>query len=92
MTEKEVIGPTYRKILRSMKPGEEASCVVAPSFFKDDDTLSHARKDAPVTIDIKLHKLDKIEDLYKDRTTFYKSLRKGEGSASPRSDYIVWCK
>ena len=35
--------------------------------------------------------LIRIEDLYKDKTTFYKSLAIGEGTASPYTDSSVVC-
>ena len=36
--------------------------------------------------------LVRIEDLYKDRTTFYKTLKKGESSASPYMDCLIAIK
>jgi hypothetical protein len=36
--------------------------------------------------------LVRIEDLYKDKTTFYKTLQKGEGAASPFKDSIILSK
>jgi hypothetical protein len=45
-----------------------------------------------VIIKIDLKYLLKIEDMYKDGTTFHRSLQKGEGSASPRTDYTIRSK
>jgi len=39
-----------------------------------------------------MKELVRVEDLYKDRTTFYKTLKKGHGSASPYMDCLVALK
>lgn len=61
-----------------MKHGEEVSAVVHPDYYLENDKkiveelkLNTQRL---IKIDIKLHSLEKVEDLYKDRTTFYKTL------------------
>jgi len=40
-------------------------------------------------LDLELKELVRVDDLYKDGTTFYKSLQKGEGTASPYIDCFV---
>lgn len=40
-------------------------------------------------VDINLKGLCTIHDLYKDKTCFYKSLKKGQGTASPYYDCMV---
>jgi len=40
-------------------------------------------------LELELKELVRIDDLYKDGTTFYKSLQKGEGTASPYIDCFV---
>ena len=39
-----------------------------------------------------MSKLVRVDDLFKDGTTFYKTLKKGEGSASPYKDCHICCK
>jgi len=39
-----------------------------------------------------MKELVRVDDLYKDKTTFVKSLDKGEGTASPYNDCVVWLK
>jgi hypothetical protein len=48
--------------------------------------------DRDIYMDINLKELRRVEDLYKDKSTFYKSLRKGFGTSSPYTDCFVWCK
>ena len=39
-----------------------------------------------------MKKLVRVDDLYKDGTTFFKTLQKGVGTASPYPDCFVRCK
>jgi len=93
---KEDIFRTVEKILNSMKRGEHSSSVVHPSFFEENDQAMVKQLNLDTSkilkIDIKIHSLEKVEDLYKDRTTFYKTLQTGFGTASPRPDYLIHCK
>lgn len=43
-----------------------------------------------VNIDLHMKELVRVDDLYKDKTTFVKSLVKGLGTASPYNDCYVW--
>lgn len=88
-----IIYPTIRKILSSMKANEETSTIVHPAYFMHQDKKFvedfNISGERVIKVDIKIHRLEKVEDLYKDETTFYKTLKKGFGSASPRTDYII---
>ncbi len=48
--------------------------------------------DRPLLFEIEMKKLVRVEDMYKDGTTFHKTIFKGNGSASPYSDFYVLCK
>ncbi len=39
-----------------------------------------------------MKELVRVDDLYKDGTTFYKTLIKGHGTASPYVDSLIACK
>jgi len=43
-------------------------------------------------MEINMKGLVRVDDLYKDKTTFYKTLIKGDGTASPYMDCLVACK
>ena len=43
-------------------------------------------------LELNLKKLVRIDDVYRDMTTFSKTLQKGEGTASPYHDCHVICK
>lgn len=45
--------------------------------------------DRNLLFEIEMKKLTRVDDLYKDHTTFYKTLVKGEGSASPYTDAYI---
>ena len=47
---------------------------------------------APLTIELNLHQLMKVNDLYHNQTTFTRTLRKGESTASPYHDSQVVLK
>ena len=99
MTDQEVITPVIAKILESMKNHENTSSVVKASYVEKLDPQFASRypdkefnKEEPLHVDINLKALQKIEDLYRDQTTFYKTLRRGEGTASPYHDCKVTLK
>lgn len=46
----------------------------------------HIDTEKPLKIDIIMNDLVRVDDLYKDKTTFFKTLRKGEHTASPYRD------
>jgi hypothetical protein len=50
------------------------------------------RTDIDLLIDVEMKELVRVDDLYKDGSTFYKTLVKGTGSASPYIDSLVACK
>lgn len=77
-----------------MKNGEIASTSVLPSYVEQNDPefkTRHAdyKPDEKLTIDVHLKGLCAIQDLYKDKTVFYKSLKRGQGTASPYYDCRV---
>lgn len=96
MNERVVVGETTKKILQSMKPQERVSAQVRPEFFAERDAAYVERHavmtDRPLLFEIEMKRLVRVEDVYKDGTTFHKTLTKGEGSASPYADFYVLCK
>jgi hypothetical protein len=38
-------------------------------------------------LDVELKDLISVDDVYKDKTTFHKTIKKGVGSASPYTDF-----
>lgn len=52
-------------------------------FTKTQDRDSEWDADAPLMMDVRVLKLNKVEDLYKDQHVFYKTLRYGEGTGQP---------
>lgn len=77
----EALSETLRKILASMKRGEKTSTIVHPAFFMnfDKEFVKKFNIDCEklLKVEINLHGLEKVEDLYKDETTLYKSDCKG---------------
>lgn len=70
--------------------------MVKPAYLieRDQDMIekygidvSEGAKD--IHIDLNMRVLVRVDDLYRDKTTFYKTLRKGIGSANPYSDCII---
>ena len=77
-----------------MKPGEMTSTVITPEYVEKLDPAFKERHtdykaDAKLLIDMNLISLGKIEDMYKDEKVFFKTLVKGQGSASPYFDCKV---
>ena len=77
-----------------MKFGENTSTVVTPAYVQKQDPAFKDRyvtynPDAELLVDLNLLSLGKIEDMYRDQKVFYKTLVKGQGSASPYYDCKV---
>lgn len=79
-----------------MKTQERVSCTVKPEFFtsRDPEFVEEYKinTDHNLLFEINMKELVRVDDLYKDGTTFYKTLKKGNGSASPYMDCLVACK
>lgn len=95
MSDTEVITPVVKRILQSMKRGESTSTVVSAEFVEKTDPDFKTRhtadyiKDQPLKVDLHLKGLCAILDLYKDKTVYYKTLKRGQGTASPYYDCHV---
>ena len=77
-----------------MKHGEISSTVVLPSFVEDKDPefkTRHSDYDPQKDLHINMHLkgLCAIQDLYRDKTVFYKTVKRGQGTASPYYDCRV---
>ncbi|TNV85630.1 hypothetical protein FGO68_gene3643 [Halteria grandinella] len=87
---------TTRKILQSMKTKERVKTLVRPDYFIERDAEVVEKyeilKDRPLRLDIEMVNLVRVEDLYKDGSAFQKTVFKGEGTASPYSDFQVLLK
>ena len=82
MTDEQHITPVPKRILQTMKQGEITSTVVLPSWVEENDPEFKNRNadykaDQPLHVDLHLKGLCAIQDLYKDKTVFYKTLKKG---------------
>jgi hypothetical protein len=79
-----------------MKTEEKVKVKVRPEYFttKDEEFVKsfNILCDRYLIFDIEMKKLVRVDDIYKDKTTFYKTLLKGEGSASPYPDTVILCK
>ena len=79
-----------------MKTHEKISCVVQPYYLKENDPEFIEKFGFDLTkvllIDINMKVLVRIDDLYKDTTTFVKTLEKGQGTSSPYNDCVVYSK
>ena len=95
MTDKEKITPIIKKIINSMKKQERVSCLIKPSYLQqiDPSLIQQYNIDlnSPIYIDVFLKDLTRIDDIYKDGTTFHKTLQKGVYTASPYRDSLVAC-
>jgi hypothetical protein len=47
---------------------------------------------AVLLIDLNMKALVRVDDLYRDTSTFVKSIQKGQGTASPYNDCVVYIK
>jgi ribosomal protein L15 len=87
---------TTKKILQSMKTKERVKTLVRPEYFTARDAEMVEKygilKDRPLRFDIDMVNLVRVEDVYRDGSAFQKTIFKGEGTASPYSDFQVLCK
>ena len=78
MYSKEHICNTAKKILQSMKIEEKVKCSVLPEYFLEKDqefVLNYGvQRDRNLYFDIEMLELVRVDDVYKDQTTFYKTL------------------
>lgn len=93
----DLITPVVRKILNSMKPDEVAEAVVLREYVENIDPDFKTRhpdfeSDKKLCVDINLLKMQRVDDLYYDQSVFVRSLRPGQGSASPFNDCSVTLK
>lgn len=72
--------------------GEKVQTIIHPKHVEQKMPELDFDKSKPINVDAHLLHLNKVEDLFKDQTTFYKKLRRGEGSASPYYDCFVTIK
>lgn len=94
MTDAESITPVVKRILQSMKRGEVSSTVVSSEYVEKTDPDFKTRHttfkpEDKLIVDISLKGLCAIHDLYRDKTVFYKSVKGGQGTASPYYDCKV---
>ena len=88
---------TMRKVLESLKRNEQSQTTVKKEFVNDNDKDliqmlgSDYNSEKDLIIDAELLKLVKVEDWFKDGTTFKKVIRKGKGR-QPAIDSTVKCK
>lgn len=79
-----------------MKTKERVSCSVKPQYYIEKDPefveANNINKGHNLIFDVYMKELTRVDDLYKDYTTFYKTLVKGHGTASPYMDCLVACK
>lgn len=90
MTNTKIITPVVAKILHTMKENEKATAVISPDFVKLHDPefmFKQTQENSAVfdptqnlSIDLKILRMCKVEDLYKDQKVFYKTIRVGEGA------------
>ena len=96
MNNTEKVSHTTRKILSSMKTSEQVTVKVRPEFFLESDPEMTSKysllPDRYLYYAVEVHTIVKIEDVYRDQTTFHKTLIKGLGTASPYSDFEVISK
>jgi len=96
MYDKEHVPYTVKKIMQSMKTKEKISCLVKSQYLIENDQELIQKydilTDRVLYVSLDMKELVRVEDLYKDQTTFYKTLKKGFGSASPYMDCLVACK
>lgn len=77
-----------------MKTEEQCETVVKASYVAEKDPDFATRHpdfdpDLPLLVNINLKGLCAIHDLYRDKSVMYKSLKKGQGTASPYYDCRV---
>ena len=98
---KSIESPLVKRLIESMKRGEQAEFTVVASQFNnknEEDSFTdtvitekipgyNPEKDLYVTV--KLNSLIKVEDWYKDGRTLVKTLRKGGKGRSPYADSTI---
>lgn len=94
MNEENVITPLIKKILQTMKQGEEISAVVKSEYAMKIDPDFASRyplfnPEKPLVLDMNLKALARVRDLYRNQSVFVKTITLGEGSASPYFDCFV---
>lgn len=66
-----------------------------PEYFLENDPefvkLHNIRPDANLIYDIDMKGLVRVDDVFRDETTFHKTIQKGVGTASPYMDCLVAC-
>ena len=93
---------TMRKVLETMKRGEKCSVLIKRAYVKDENPEFWAvilellcgadlSDQGFFLLTLELHSLIKVEDFFKDGTTFKRILRKGKGDQS-NSDSVVKSK
>jgi predicted nucleic acid-binding protein len=93
---------TVRRVIETMKRGEKCSVLIKKTYVKEENPEFWAHilellggVDLSDTgfflLTLELHTLIKVEDWYKDGTTFKRILRKGKGD-QPNSDSVVKSK
>ena len=96
MDDESTILKSFKKIMGSMKTQEEASTRIWPQYLQDEgkDLVEAFGLDPEKSCDlfIDLKYLLRIEDMYRDQSTFWHMVSPGEGSASPSSESIVQIK
>ena len=79
-----------------MKVEEKVTAKVYPEYYteKDQDYVQKygVNVEKPLLWEIEMKRLVKVEDVYRDGTSFQKTITKGTGSASPYSDFLVLSK
>lgn len=95
--------PSVQRVLESMKLNEKVSCIVQPAYFLNFDDRIRSKEaggypeideDQLLYIDAELLELNVVTDLYRDGTTFVKTLEQGNtgNTASPFNDCKVLIK
>jgi hypothetical protein len=82
-----------------MKVNEITSTIIKSDYIKkieETETLSNKYEnylpDLNLHLEITLNEIVKVVNMYNDNETFYRTLRKGEGSASPYKDSLIVLK
>jgi len=94
MSDAETMTAVVKRIVQTMKKGEKASTRVAADYVIENDPDFKTRHQANIAgeslfVDVHLKGLCTIHDLYKDKSVFYKTLKRGQGTASPYFDCRV---
>jgi hypothetical protein len=86
-----MVTPVLKKILQTMKTEEKVSCRIKPDYLRDRDPQIIEKYgidlERDLYIEVEMKYLMRVEDVYKDGTTLHKTLKKGNGTASPYADF-----